>query len=138
MIHAMDRIQFQIRKDAGVEEFVEQVFATAAAKFGLVDTKVTSLVENTICNYSEGLGFGFGLGSWRLGDLILVDFNPLEGRTPHFNSVFEFIETALRAKFGDTLRLADANSYITAQNTLPISDEARAFHRRPRGFQKPG
>lgn len=124
----MDHIQFHIKTVDGDEAVVERVFGAAAVRFGLVDTKVVSRVENTICNYSEGFGFGFGLGSCRVGDLILIDFNPGKGRTPHFNSVFDYIEAQLQSHFGDRLRLADAESYIAAQHTLPVSDEARAFN----------
>src|ERR1043166_8953448 len=125
---AMNHIQFQIKAKDGDEAFVEQLFAAGAARFGLVDTKVTSLVEHTICNYSEGLGFGFGLGSCRTGDLILVEFNPRDGRTQRFTAVFDFIAGELRAHFGDAISVADEESYIAVRNTLPISDAARAFH----------
>lgn len=123
----MNWIQFQIKADDSAEALVERVFAEVASKYGLVDTKVTSRVEHTICNYSEGFRRGFGLGSRRTGDLILVDFNPREGRTEHFNAVFESIVTELRKHFGDRMVLANAESYIAARDTLPISDAARAF-----------
>jgi len=126
----MDRIQFQIKARKGDETFIERVFVEAATQFELVDTKIASLVEHTICNYSGGLGFGFGLGSCWTGDLILVDFNPGKGRTEQFTAVFDSISSQLQNYFGDRISLADTKSYITVQNTLPISEEMRAFHKK--------
>jgi hypothetical protein len=123
----MDRIQFQIKAQQDDEAHIERVFTSAAAQFQLVDTKVTSLVKYCICNYSEGLGFGFGLGSCGVGDLILIEFNPREGRTEKFTAVFDFIAAELRTHFGKRMLLADEKSYIAVRNTLPISDAARAF-----------
>jgi len=124
---ATNKIQFQIKRQSGDEVYVEEVCARAAAQFSLVDVKVTSRVERTICNYSEGLENGFGFGAHTTDDLVLVDFNPIGGRTEKFNVVFEFIVSKLREHFGDRICLADKDKQIPAINTLPMSDAARAF-----------
>jgi hypothetical protein len=62
--------------------------------------------------------------------LILVNFNPLKDRTQKFSAVFDYIVGELQARFGDRLSRADAEHYLKARNTLPISDAARAFHRK--------
>ena len=123
----MERIQFQITARSGDEQIIEQVFASAASKFGLIDTKATSRVQNTICNYSEELGGGFGLGSCNVDEVILVDFNPISGRTERFNSVVTFIREHLQRLFAGRISEADAKSYIQAQNTLGVSDAGREF-----------
>lgn len=127
----VDRLQFQIRyKGTADEDIVSGVFLAAESRFGLADTKVTSRVENTIANCSEGPGLGFGLGACRFGDLILVDFNPREGCTEKFTAVFEFISGELGRHFGDRMVLADPKSFISVPNTLPFSEAAKEFHRK--------
>ena len=126
----MNRIQFQITAEAGDEKIVEQVFDSAAKHFGLVDTKITCRVEKMICNYSEGFGFGFGLGSCRVGDFILVEFNPREGHTDLFKSVLKFIKSRLEVVFDERLSAATADTYIQVQNTLPLSPQGREFEKR--------
>jgi hypothetical protein len=62
--------QYHIRRATEADQkAVEDIFKTAALRFGLVDTKLASLVQHTVCNYSAGLGWGFGLGVIRVDDL---------------------------------------------------------------------
>ena len=123
----MNRIQFQITAEAGDETLVEQVCGSAAKHFGLVDTKITCRVEKMICNYSEGLGFGFGLGSCRVGDSIIVEFNPREGLTDRFKSVLEFIKSRLEVLFDERISVATPDTYVHVQSTLPLFPEGREF-----------
>ena len=108
---------------------IEKLLIATANKFALVDTTVTSRVEQTIKCYSEKLGAGFGLGARMAGDLIIVDFNAIGGHTKNFSAVLEFIKSELERMFGSRLRMATADNYIKAENTLPVSPESREFHR---------
>ena len=127
----MERHQFHIEIASPEDKSrVEQVLDTASSQFGLENTTVTSRAPQTIKCYSEKLGAGFGLGARIVDDLIVVDFNALEGHTNSFLTVMQFIVSELQRLFGDRLQAATKNNYIKAGSTLPESPEAREFHRK--------
>jgi hypothetical protein len=126
----MSTLQFHIKAAQSEDERrVAEIFASAAETFHLSNIKVTSRAEHTICNYSDGVAFEFGLGAWRVGDLIVVQFNPGKGATDKFYAVFDFVVTLLRTTFEDRLAVATAENYVKVPNTLPTSDTARAIYR---------
>jgi hypothetical protein len=125
--------QYQINQATNEDQkLVEDIFATAAIRFGLVDTKLASLVQHTICNYSEELGRGFGLGALRVDDLICVGLNPAKATAERFRPVFDYIIGELTAAFGDRLVLAARDQEIdhNALPQIPVTEEHRAFARK--------
>ena len=122
--------QFQVSAaQAEDEQRVIEILASAAEAFHLLDTKVTSRAENTICLYAEGRGFEFGLGAWRAGDRIVIAFNPGKGGHEQFFAVFDLVVTQLRTAFGDRFATATPQNYVDVPNTLPQTDAARAIYR---------
>jgi hypothetical protein len=127
----MEKHQFHIEIVSHEDKSrVEQVLDTASSQFELVDTTVTSRVPLTIRCYSEKSGAGFGLGARIAGDLIVVDFNALEGHTNSFLVVMRSITSELQQMFGNRMQAATKDNYIKANHTLPESPEAREFNRR--------
>src|SRR3569832_1041375 len=84
---------------------VRSVFANAASRFELVDTILSCRQADMICNYSEGLGWGFGLGAVSVGSLICVGLNPAKALPQRYQPVFEFIVSELKQAFGDRVSL---------------------------------
>jgi hypothetical protein len=82
------------------EASVREIFKSAETKFHLADTMLASLIEGTICNYSEGLGWGFGLGALRLGSLIQIGLNTCKATPERYRPVFDYIASSLRQSFG--------------------------------------
>jgi hypothetical protein len=125
--------QYHIRQAGDVDEKqVEQIFANAAARFRLVETKLGCREAGIICNYSEGLGWGFGLGALRVGDLICVGLNPAKSSAERFSPVFDYIVNELTRVFGERAFL-EAKSQEIDPTTLPrvhVTDEHRAFAQR--------
>jgi len=122
--------QFHINAaQAEDERRVAEIFSGAAEAFYLVDAKVTSRAENTLCSYAEGHGFAFALGAWRVGDRIVIGFNPGKGGNDQFFAVFDLVVTQLRTAFGDRFAAATAQNYVEVPNTLPQTDAARAIYR---------
>jgi hypothetical protein len=125
--------QYQIREARDMDqESVASIFTTAAARFRLVDTMHASLLQGTICNYSEGLGLGFGLGALRIGDLICVGLNPAKASAERFRPVFGYISNELMRVFGDRVILAAKSEEIDPNRlpSVPVSDEHRAFYQK--------
>jgi hypothetical protein len=144
MAQNTERHQFHIETASPEDKTrVEQVLVTAASKFWLVDTTVTSRVPLTIKCYSEKLGNGFGLGARIVDNLIVLDFNAVGGNTNSFSTTMKFIISELNLLFGHRLQPATKENYIKAESTLPESQEAREFHRKiftspiPRPADKP-
>lgn len=111
------------------QKAVEDIFANAALRFGLVDTKLASLVQHTVCNYSEGLGWGFGLGAIRIDDLICVGLNPAKAADERFRPVFDFVTSELTRALGDRLVLASEDQEIdhTVLPRSPVTEAHQAF-----------
>jgi hypothetical protein len=111
---------------------VRNVFASAASRFGLVDTILSCRQADIICNYSEGLGWGFGLGALRVGSIICVGLNPAKASPQRYQPVFEFIIIELKHAFGERVSLVSKEKEIdyTKLPLRPISEEMRAFARK--------
>jgi hypothetical protein len=111
---------------------VRRVFATAASRFGLVDTILSCRQAHMICNYSEGLGWGFGLGALSVGSIICVGLNPAKASPERYQPVFEFIVNELKQAFGDRVSLVPKEKEIdyTKLPTRPVTEEMRAFTRK--------
>ena len=123
-------LQYHIRPATDRDQkTVEDIFATAAAQFGLVDTRHGWTVQHGICNYSEGLGWGFGLGAIRIDDLICVGLNPAKSATERFRPVFDYIVGELMSAFGSRVALASKNQEINPATLpqVPRTEEHRAF-----------
>jgi hypothetical protein len=122
--------QYHIRQSTDADQMaVEDIFKTTALRFGLVDAKLGSLLQHTVCNYSERLGWGFGLGALRIDDLICVGLNPAKATTDRFRPVFDFIAGELTAAFGERLVLATEAQEIDV-SVLPrvkATEAHRAF-----------
>ena len=110
-------------------KIVQDIFLDAASRFGLVDTKLASLVQDTICNYSEGLGWGFGLGAIQIDDLICVGLNPAKAADDRFGPVFDYITSELTKAFSDRLALAGESQEVDVATLprLPLTQAHRAF-----------
>jgi hypothetical protein len=105
--------------DADADEaLVKEIFKSAEIKFRLADTLLASRIDRTICNYSEGLGWGFGLGALRLGNLIVVGCNPCQATPERFAPVFDYIRLSLQESFGERVVSIDESEQIDA-NALP-------------------
>jgi hypothetical protein len=125
-----EKQQWHVKQAKDVDQtVVEGIFTSAAARFGFVDTKLTSLIQGTICNYSEGLGWGFGLGALRVDDLICVGLNPAKASAERFRPVFDFISNELIRAFGDRVVLATKEQEIDPDTLprVPVSGEHRAY-----------
>ncbi|MDB6026196.1 MAG: hypothetical protein JWM68_2419 [Verrucomicrobiales bacterium] len=111
---------------------VRTIFIKAASRFGLVDTFLACRWEHMICNYSEGLGWGFGLGAVNVGSVICVGLNPTKATPERYRPVFEFIVTELTQAFGHRVSLAPKEKEIDASRlpTKPITEEMRTFTRK--------
>ena len=122
--------QFHINAaQAEDEQRVREILSGAAETFHLLDTKVTSRAENILCSYAEGRGFDFALGAWRVGDRIVIGFNPGKGANNQFFAVFDLVVTQLRTTFGERFATATPQNYVEVPNTLPQTDAARAIYR---------
>lgn len=110
---------------------VSAIFTSAAARFGLFDTFLASRLKHTICNYSEGLGWGFGLGAVRVDKLICVSLNPAQAPLRDCLPVFEYIVTELTQTFGGRLSLVTTEKEINLSElpTKPTTEVMRAFNR---------
>jgi hypothetical protein len=125
-----EKQQWHVKQAKDIDQtIVEGIFKSAAARFGLVDTKLASLVQGTVCNYSEGLGWGFGLGALRIDDLICVGLNPAKATPERFQLVFDFISNELIRAFGDRVVLAAKEQEIDPATLprVPVSDEHREY-----------
>jgi hypothetical protein len=105
--------QFQI-EDATTEDeqLAVSVVSGVANRYSLADTKDSSRVPLTLLNYSEKIGFGFGLGARRVGSFLVVDFNPRNGASELYGSVLSEIADALRLTFGERFRENHSDKYI--------------------------
>ena len=112
--------QLQIKCQKSEEIYIKEVIDSTAAEFRMVNTIESSLVEQTIVNYSEHLRAGFGLGARRVNDQVIVDFNPCDSSPDIFARVFDSVSSKLAEEFGDRMLTADEKSYIPVQNTLPL------------------
>lgn len=122
--------QFHINDvQPGDQEYVAEIFGRAAEAFHLLDTKLISRSEDIICSNAESSGFEFGLGAWRIGDRIVVGFNPGKEATEKFHEVFAFVVSQLRATFAHRFAGATAENYVEVPNTLPQTEGARAIYR---------
>ena len=122
--------EYHIRQASDIDqELVEGIFTTASSRFDLIDTKVSSLLKGTICNYSEGLGWGFGLGALRRGDFICVGFNSGKSANTSCPPVFDYIANELKRSFGDRVILVSESEQVDLQKwpREPISDQHREF-----------
>jgi hypothetical protein len=126
------KTQIHISDASGAEDRVrvDQILTSAAAKFGIVDTTVTSRVPDTIRCYSERVGFGFAIGGRVVGELIVVDFYSGKAASSVFPVIEEDIILELRRTFGERMHLPNESEHIPALSTLPESDAAREFHRK--------
>ena len=126
------RTQLHIQDASGVEDRarVEQVLVAAASEFGMADTTVTSRVPDTICCFSERIGYGFATGARVVGDLVIVDL--FSGKEPllRFPAVEERITSELRRIFGERMIIPKESEYIIAKSTLPESEASKEFHRK--------
>jgi hypothetical protein len=118
--------QLQIKAQEGDEAFVAETCAAAARRFHLEDTKVSSQVPHTICNYGSTIG-RIGFGSCRIGELIVLDFNPCGELTERFTAVVEFVISRLRSRVGERISKSNENTHIIVQHSLPLSEAAKAF-----------
>jgi hypothetical protein len=126
------RTQIHILDASGLEERarVEQILVSAAAKFGIADTTVTSRVPDTIRCYSERVGFGFAVGGRVVGKLVIVDFNAGKAPSSDFSVIKQYITLELCRTFGDRIHVPMESEYVAVQSTLPESDAAREFRRK--------
>jgi hypothetical protein len=126
------RTQIHILDASGLEDRarVEQILVSAAAKFGIADTTVTSRVPDTIRCYSERVGFGFAVGGRVVDKLVIVDFNAGKAPSSDFPVIKQYITLELCRTFGDRIHVPKESEYIAVQSTLPESDAAREFRRK--------
>jgi hypothetical protein len=126
------RTQIHILDAFGLEDRarVEQILVSAAAKFGIADTTVTSRVPDTIRCYSERVGFGFAVGGRVVGKLVILDFYAGKAPSSDFPVIKQDIISALCCAFGDRIHIPKESEYIAVQSTLPESDAAREFRRK--------
>jgi hypothetical protein len=128
-----EKQQWHVKQTKDIDQtVVEGIFTSAAARFGLANTKLASLIQGTICNYSEGLGWGFGLGALRIDDLICVGLNPAKASAERCRPVFDYISNELVRAFGDRVVLATKEQEINPATLprVPVSDEHRVFVRK--------
>ena len=122
--------QFHINDvQPGDQECVAEIFGSAAEAFHLLDTKLISRSETIICSNAESSRFDFGLGAWRIGDRIVVGFNPGKEATERFHEVFAFVVSQLRSTFEHRFASATVENYVEVPNTLPQTEGARAIYR---------
>jgi hypothetical protein len=123
------KTQLHIQAASGTEDRaqVEQILASVAKEFGIVDTTVTSCVPDTIRCYSEHIGHGFAIGARVVGNLIIVDFNAGKEPSPGFPAFEKRVTSELRRIFDERVINPEASDYIPAKSTLPQSDAAREF-----------
>ncbi len=126
------KIEFHIRGFAGTEDWtlVEQILISAAERFGMLDTSVTSCVPNTIRCYSETAKGGFATGARIVGDIIIVDLSAGRKPSPLYPEVEAYFATELQRVFGDRVSKAEESQRIPPQHSLPFSDAARDFMRK--------
>jgi hypothetical protein len=99
----ISQVQLQIQREDGDESFLQEVFAAAEAQFFLFDTTDAALTEDSICEYSQGIGFGPGFRARKLGGLIVMDFSAHEARVEEFSAAVEFITSHILARAGDRM-----------------------------------
>jgi hypothetical protein len=126
------RTQIHILDASSIEDRtrVEQVLVSAAEKFSIADTTVTSRVSNTIRCYSERLGYGFAIGGRVVGKHVIVDFYSGKETSSNFPVIEQHITLELRRIFGDRIHAPKESDYIPAVSTLPESAASREFHRK--------
>lgn len=125
-------IQFHIKESGGAQDrkLVEQLLASAATRFGMLDTSVTSRVPDTIGCYSESLKGGFAAGARVVGDVIIVDISAGRTPSPRYPEVEAYFITALTSAFGNRVCEAAESEHIPPQHSLPVSEAAREFWQR--------
>jgi len=133
------KTQLHIRDASSLEDrvLVEQTLVSAASKFGIADTTVTSRVPDTIRCYSERIGYGFAIGARVVRETIIVDFYAGRESSPSFPAVEEHITSELRRIFGERIIVPTASEHIAAQSILPESEAAREFHRKHFRYERP-
>lgn len=125
-------IQLHISKSASPEDTasVARIFAATAEQFGMVNTTVTSRVQDTICCHSESFKGGFSIGARIVGEIVIADLGPGRPPSPRFPTVAAHITQELFRVFGERLTTAKESEFIKWQNTLPVSEAAHEFYRK--------
>lgn len=125
------KVHVHIENAANAEDKgrVKHILATAAERFAMLDTTVTSRVPDTICGYSESYKGGFFIGARVVGDVIIVDLSIGRNESPpRYPEVERFVVSELLEVFGTRMCLAERDKFIEPQHTLPVSDAAKAFY----------
>jgi len=122
--------QLHIKAAANVDDRarVEQILVSAAEKFAMLDTTVTSRVPNTIRCYSESGRRGFAIGARVVDKIVIVDLFDREN-SPRFPDVEEYIISELRRVFGERISVPKESEMVEPQQTLPVSEASREFTR---------
>lgn len=126
------KVQFQIKSFGGADDRarVEQILISAADRFGMLDTSVTSRVPDTIRCYSETLKGGFATGARVVGDLVIVDLSAGRTPSPRYPEVEAYFTAELQRAFGDRGCAVTESQHIPPHHSLPVSDAAREFWRK--------
>jgi len=126
----MNPPQFQIKAaQTEDEQRVVEIFSGAAETFNLLNTGPASRAKNLICSYSERLQFDFAVAGYRIGELIVIQFEPGKSPTEKFYAVFDHVVTLLQAAFGNRFAVATAENYTKVPPALPTSEAARSIYR---------
>ena len=126
------KTQFHVQNASGLEDrlLVEKILVSAAAKFGIADTTVTSRVPDTIRCYSERIGYGFAIGARVVGEIIIVDFYAGREPSPNFHAVEDYITSEMRRIFAERITIPTASENIAIKSSLPESKAEREFNRK--------
>jgi hypothetical protein len=122
--------QLHIKAGANADDRarVKQILVSAAEKFAMLDTTVTSRVPDTICCYSEMAGSGFAIAARVVDEIVIVDLFDRKD-SPRFPAVEEHIISELRRVFGERIHVPSESEIIEPQHTLPLSEASREFAR---------
>jgi hypothetical protein len=109
---------------------VEQVLVTAAERFGMLDTSVTSRVPDTIRCYAESAKGGFATRGRVVGDIIIVDVVAGRVPSPRYPEILAHFSSELQMVFGDRVCVATESEQIPLNNSLPVSEASLEFMRK--------
>jgi hypothetical protein len=123
------RVEFHIKSLGGLEDRApaEQILVSAAERFGMLDTSVTSRVPDTIRCYSETARGGFATGARVVGDLIIVDLVPGRTPSPRYPEVEAHFAAELHRVFGSRVSRVKEAERIPPQHSSPVSEASREF-----------
>jgi hypothetical protein len=121
------QLQIKAAANAGDRARLELILVSAAEKFAMLDTTITSRVPDTIRCYSETFKGGFAVGARVVGEVVIVDLSAGRQASPRFPAVEEHIISELRRVFDERIHVPKDSEIIEAQHTLPVSEASLEF-----------